>query len=124
MTLEELKARVLEDGVIDTEEVKLIRETLLDDGVIDREEADFLFTLNDAVTGKENSIAWPLLFANAITAHVLLDDESENSVDEAEANWLLEKINGDSQIDAAEKLLLENLKVCSSSIHESLLAIM
>ena len=54
MTLQELKADLLADGIIDAEEVAKLKEILYADGVIDKEEAEFLFEINDAVTGKEN----------------------------------------------------------------------
>ena len=74
-TLEELASAVLEDGIIDADEVAKIRERLYEDGVIDREEADFLFALNDGVSGKDNDPGWTDLFVEAISDHVLKDDE-------------------------------------------------
>ena len=109
-TLEDLKKAVLEDGVIDADEVTKIRETIFADGVIDREEADFLFDLNDAVTGKANDAGWPVLFAEAITSHVLEDDTSPGVVDEDEAAWLKSKIEGDGKIDPTEKAALQAIK--------------
>lgn len=58
MTLNELKADLLADGIIDADEVARLKEVLYEDGVIDKEEADFLFEINDAVTGKDNDPAW------------------------------------------------------------------
>lgn len=110
MTLQELKTAVLEDGIIDADEVTKIRETIYADGTIDREEADFLFELNDAVSGKANDEGWPLLFAEAITSHVLDDDTSPGVVDEDEAAWLKAKLEGDGKIDETEKVLLAQLK--------------
>ena len=52
--LEELKKSVLEDGIIDAAEVKEIRDVVYADGKIDQEEAEFLFELNDAVSGHNN----------------------------------------------------------------------
>ena len=61
MTLQELKADLLADGIIDAEEVAKLKEILYADGVIDKEEAEFLFEINDAVTGKDNDPAWEYL---------------------------------------------------------------
>ncbi len=108
-TLEELASAVLEDGIIDADEVAKIRERLYDDGVIDREEADFLFALNDGVSGKDNDPGWTDLFVEAITDHVLKDDESPGVIDEDEASYLIEKIKGDGQVDANELALLVNI---------------
>lgn len=108
--LQELKASVLEDGVVDADEVKKIEEVLFDDGEIDRDEANFLFEINDAVSGKDNDAGWQALFVKAITAHVLADDTSPGVVDDDEAAWLKEKLEGDGQIDDVEKALLAELK--------------
>lgn len=43
MNLQEFKAELLADGVIDAEEVAKLKEVLYADGIIDKEEADFLF---------------------------------------------------------------------------------
>ena len=110
MSLSELKKSILADGVIDEAEVKQLREVLYADGIIDKEEAEFLFELNDAVSGKNNSPAWEALFIEAITAFLLEDETSPGEIDEAEAQWLHTKIQGDGQVDGIKKALLENLK--------------
>ncbi|MDR1372363.1 MAG: TerB family tellurite resistance protein [Dysgonamonadaceae bacterium] len=109
-TLKELKNSILADGVIDEAEVKQLREVLYADGKIDKEEADFLFELNDAVSGKANHSSWETLFVEAITNFLLEDETSPGEIDEDEAQWLLEKIQGDGQLDETEKALLANLK--------------
>ena len=96
--------------MIDEAEVEQLREVLYADGIIDKEEAEFLFELNDAVSGKNNSPAWEALFIEAITAFLLEDETSPGEIDEAEAQWLLAKIQGDGQVDGIEKALLDNLK--------------
>lgn len=57
-TLNELKKELLADGVIDAAEVVELKEVLYADGVIDKSEAEFLFELNDAVSGKNNHESW------------------------------------------------------------------
>ena len=109
-TLNELKQSILEDGVIDAQEVDLLKEVLYADGVIDKEEAEFLFELNDAVSGKENDASWEAFFVNAISDFLLEDETSPGEIDEEEASWLLEKIQGDGQLDKIERALLDNLK--------------
>ncbi len=108
-SLEQLKSEILEDGVIDAAEVKEIEEVIFDDGKIDKEEADFLFELNDAVSGKENDPSWSALFVRAISSFVLDDDESAGEVDDDEAKYLYEQISGDGQIDDTEMALLKHL---------------
>lgn len=109
-SLDQLKAEILEDGIIDAEEVVWLRERLYDDGVIDQEEADFLFALNDAVSGKANHASWGELFAQALADFVLADEVSPGVVDEEEAAYLHGKLWADGQIDAVERLLIAKLK--------------
>ena len=120
-TLEELKKELLADGIIDAGEVKELEEVLYADGVIDKDEADFLFELNNAVSGKENAPEWKNFFIRAITSFVLDDDQSNGEVDEDEAKYLYKQIKGDGQIDDIEKALLENIKAKSKNF-PSLLA--
>ena len=108
-SLDEFAGAILEDGIIDADEVAKVRERLYEDGVIDREEADFLFALNDGVSGKDNDPGWADLFVEAITDHVLKDDVSPGVIDEDEASYLIEKIKGDGQVDATELALLVNI---------------
>jgi len=109
-TFEDFKAEILEDGVIDDDEVQRIEARVYEDGKVDKEEADFLFELNDAVSGKENSPAWGKLFARAISDFVLADDDTPNVVDETEAQYIIDKIQGDGQVDDAERELLTTIK--------------
>ena len=104
--LEQLKTSILADGIIDADEVRTINQAIYEDGKIDREEADFMFELNDAVSGKENHYSWKDLFVKAITDHVLKDDQSYGSVDDDEADYLIGKIQGDGKIDETEQALL------------------
>ena len=123
-TLNDLKVSILADGVIDEQEVKQLREVLYADGVIDKEEAEFLFELNDAVSGKENHASWATLFIDAITSFLLEDETSPGVVDEDEAAWLLSKILGDGKLDELEAALLKNLKIKAKKMPQSLLNIL
>ena len=119
-TLSELKKSILADGVIDEAEVKQLREVLYADGTIDKEEAEFLFELNDAVSGQDNHPDWEALFIEAITSFLLEDEASPGEIDDEEAEWLLSKIQGDGQLDENEKALLNNLKTKVKSFPEIL----
>lgn len=109
-TLQELKNELLADGVIDANEAKELETLLFADGRIDSEEANFIFELNDAVSGKSNDVTWNKLFVKAITSYLLDDEDSPGEIDETEADWLYNKIKGDGQIDGLEKELLLHLK--------------
>jgi hypothetical protein len=109
-TLNELKKSILTDGVIDEAEVKQLRAVLYADGTIDKEEAEFLFELNDAVSGKDNHKSWQTFFVDAVTSYLLEDETSPGEIDDEEAQWLLSKIQGDGNLDEIELALLVNLK--------------
>ena len=114
-TLEELKKELLADGIIDAEEVKTLESVIFEDGVVDKEEADFIFELNNAVSGKENAPEWKDFFVKAITSFVLDDEQSNGEVDDDEAKYLYDQIKSDGQIDDVEKALLENIKAKSKN---------
>ena len=118
--LKELKKSILADGVIDEHEVKQLREVLYADGKIDKEEAEFIFELNDAVSGKNNHPSWDSLFVDAITSFLLEDEDSPGVVDDDEAKWLLDKILGDGKLDDIEVALLNNLRLKSKALPEIL----
>lgn len=118
--LSQLVADITADGVVDADEVAGMRKRLYADGVIDREEADFLFAVNDAVSGHANDPGWKKLFVEALTSHLLEDKKSPGEVDAQEAAWLIKKIEGDRQVDETEKALLTSIKTKAKSIHESL----
>ena len=120
-TIDELKKELLADGIIDAAEVKELEAVLYEDGVIDKDEADFLFELNNAVSGKANAPEWKAFFVKAITSFVLEDETSPGEIDDDEAKYLYDQIKGDGQIDDIEKALLENIKAKSKNF-PSLLA--
>ena len=122
--LEQLKKELLADGIIDSEEVKTIKAVIYEVGKIDKDEADFLFELNDAVSGKENAPEWKDLFVDAITAFVLEDEVSPNEIDEDEAEYLYNQIKGDGQVDDIERALLENIKAKAKSFPAKLASLL
>lgn len=75
-----------------------------------REEAEFLFALNDAVADRPNDPAWEEVFVDGIKRFLLEDAQSPGVVDEAEAAWLIRRLEADGKIDAAERRLLGELK--------------
>ena len=123
-TLEELKKELLADGGIDASEVAQLKEVLYADGVIDKEEADFLFELNDAVSGKENAPEWTAFFTQAICDFLLKDEVSLGEIDSDEEAWLIAKLNNDGQVDEAEKTLLRAIKAQAKSFPAGLEALL
>lgn len=117
---EDLKKSLLADGKIDADEVKELHKELYADGVIDKDEAEFLFELNDAVTGADNAAEWEQLFVEAISSYLLEDEKSPGEIDADEAAWLSEKIGNDGKVDGVEKALLLNLKAKATSFPDVL----
>lgn len=122
--LDQLKKELLADGIIDREEVKTIKSVIYEDGKIDKDEADFLFELNDAVSGKDNAPEWKNLFVDAITAFVLEDEVSPNEIDDDEAEYIYDQIKGDGQVDDIERALLENIKAKAKNFPEILASLL
>ena len=122
--LDQLKKELLADGIINSEEVKTIKSVIYEDGKIDKDEADFLFELNDAVSGKDNAPEWKDLFVDAITAFVLEDEVSPNEIDSDEADHLYNQIKGDGQVDDIERALLENIKAKAKNFPEKLASLL
>lgn len=119
-SLQQLKSQLLADGIIDAAEVKELEAVLFADGKIDTAEAEFLFELNNAVSGKANHASWETLFIKAISSYLLEDDNSAGEIDSKEAEWLYNKVKGDGQIDSVEKSLLLNLKSKSKNFPANL----
>jgi len=123
-SLEQLKKELLADGVIDAAEVRELESVLFADGKIDTAEAEFLFDLNNAVSGKANDVSWETLFIKAISSYLLEDENSGGEIDTAEAEWLYNKVKGDGQIDSVEKNLLLNLKSKSKNFPDNLASLL
>ena len=120
--LAELQAAVIADGVVDAAEAKKLRERLYADKVIDRKEAEFVFDVNDAVSGSANDPAWQALFVDAICDYVLKDEASPGAVDGGEAAWLLERIQRDEQVDDTERAMLKELARRATTLDDKLKA--
>ena len=119
-TLEQLKKELLADGIIDAQEVQELQQVLYADGKIDEEEANFLFELNDAVSGKDNHPSWNDFFVKAISSFLLEDETSPGEIDDDEANWLYSKVVGDGKVDGVEKALLLHLKKAAKAFPSKL----
>lgn len=116
----DLKNSILADGKIDEAEVQMLRKELFADGIIDRDEANLLFELNDATSGKNNHSSWQNLFVEAITAHLLEDEDSPGEIDDTEATWLISCIEKRGVQEANIKVLLKNIKIKAKKVSEKL----
>lgn len=118
--LTELKKSILTDGKIDANEVAEIKKVIYADGKIDTAEANFLFDLNDGCSDANNDESWSTLFVEAISSYLLEDENSPGEIDNKEASWLLEKVQGDGKLDATEKKLLQKLATEAKSMPDDL----
>lgn len=101
------------------EEVKALREEIFADGKVTKEELLDLWEKKDAQ--EETTCEFDLLFAEAAMAWLLADGK----IDEEEAQFLIDKINEDDDIDDAENELLEQIAEHyrdGNSIPQSLIA--
>lgn len=123
-SLEQFRKSILLDGVVDATEASEIETRIYADGKIDKEEADFLFAVNDGVSGKANATQWQDIFVKGVSDYVLADDTTPGVVDEEEAKYLIDQIGLDGQVDDVEKALLANIKANATSMHPSLVTFM
>jgi len=119
-SLDDLAKDIIADGIVDADEVKGMRERVYADGIVDREEADFLFSINDAVSGHDNDPGWKAFFVEALTKHVLEDEISPNEVDADETDYLISKIEADGKVDDVELALLVNIIATAKKTTEKL----
>lgn len=85
------------------QEIKRLREEIFADGKVTKEEVLDLWERKDAQ--EETTCTFDLLFAEAVMAWLLADGK----IDEEEAQFLVDKISEDGDIDDAEAELLESL---------------
>ena len=86
---------------------------------VSRKEADWLFELNDAVSGAANDPGWQDLMAKAISSHVLADETSPGVLDADEASWLIGNIESDGTVDDVEKAIIKKVLDDATSVDQS-----
>ena len=116
MSLEALVARIIDDGQVDLDEALDFEREVFEDGVIERTEADAAFAINDACTDGNNHPEWERVFVRTVSAYVLEDDVTPGVVDDNEAEYLIENIEGDGVVDGVERALLVNIQAQATSI--------
>ena len=115
-----LKETILAKGFVDENEVRQLETILIKDNIIDLGKANFLFDLNDVISGFNNHSSWNTLFINAICDFLLNDETSPGYLDDSEIKWLEGKIINDGQIDKLEQELLLTLKKKSKNFPKHL----
>jgi hypothetical protein len=102
--LQKLKARVLDDEVIDEDDVDLICRELNHEGKIDRQVVQFLITLRNEA--QRVCPHFQRFFFEAVEINVLMDGR----IDAKEVSWLRRMLYADAKIDEYELRFLWELK--------------
>lgn len=84
--------------------VEELRKEVMADGVVTKEEVEMLWEKKDSQEGNTSS-EFDAFFAEVVMAWLLADGK----IDEDEAQFLVDKINEDEDIDDAESELLESI---------------
>ncbi len=92
------------DGRVTEAETLAVRRAIFADGAVSRAEAEMLFDLNERCEGDDP--AWNACFVEAICDHLLLGAAPEGHVTDADARWLLDRIERDGQLEGPTELEL------------------
>jgi len=93
----ELAKRAAADGQVSAAELLALRQQGWGDGIITREEAEALFAVNDVLTDRDEE--WCDFFVEAIGEYVLNGTEPRLQCSEAEAQWLIDRIDHDGVVE-------------------------
>ncbi|MEO1406652.1 MAG: hypothetical protein AAFV54_09190 [Pseudomonadota bacterium] len=107
---DDLIARVDDLHRMSEQEAKKFVNEVYQDGIVSRHEADALFKLNEQIGGSDAH--WDSRFREAIKDFLLTVEAPIGWVDEAECDWLIERISdtGSKTSDAQIDLLLDVLR--------------
>jgi len=104
MQFRELASQAAADGTISAEEVLSLRRVAWPDGVIDPAEAEAILVVNDHVADK--SAEWTQFLCEAIVEFVVNGRQPKGYVDDATAQWLIERLDHDGRLDSVTELEL------------------
>jgi hypothetical protein len=118
-----IKHRVKSDQAMNAESVLFIQRILHSFEIqpISRDIANFLFDLNELVANSEdNHHSWGDLFTSSLSRHLLENGANPNEIEDADADWLIERILSDGQYDYVEQQLLPTLGKSAKKMPDSL----
>jgi len=113
-------ARILEiiakgvqcDGVLNQEELAVLKETLLQDRVVDAREASLLFDIQKHLKANEQADeTFYNLFVHGVTSYLINSDDAPGTLSAQQFAWLQERISEDHLYTELESDLLRNLVV-------------
>jgi hypothetical protein len=118
MDLQELKAKFVEDGVMDAEECAEFRAVVFEDGKVDLEELRIATELQNELSGADNCAEWKTLYTDILCSFALEDDETPGVVDESEADTLITLLD---DIDSVEIYALTQMCARGTKVHPKLI---
>jgi hypothetical protein len=119
--IDDFTSQVKAKGVITAEDVLAIRHIVWPDGQIDPTEADAIFDLNNALSSAPRE--WVDFFVEAIETYVVHQQAPVGYVDDAQANWLIDRIDRDGRVETfAELELLAKILEDATNVPETLKA--
>lgn len=104
MHFSDLATRSAPGGAISAEEILALRRAGWSDGVISSDEAEALFELNDRIADATNE--WSDFFVEAIAEFLINGAEPKGFLSDANAAWLIERIDRNGRFDSMSELEL------------------
>jgi hypothetical protein len=104
MQFRNLPDGALADGAISDEAILALRRQIWPDGVVDAAEVDAILDINEQVRvpGK----AWIAFFVEAVTEFLINTSHPRGYLSEAQADWLILRMDRDGRLDSPAKLEL------------------
>ncbi|MBU1077437.1 MAG: hypothetical protein KKH98_09105, partial [Spirochaetes bacterium] len=109
-SIDEIKAIIMEDGIIDAPEVASLEAVLFDDGVIDIDEMKMMVDLADESDAEKNDPSFGVLFNKCVRSRYLEDETSPGAIDASEGAEIKELFYGDGNLNSYEKGALAMIK--------------
>jgi hypothetical protein len=100
----DLAAQAAADGAISAEDILALRQASWANGTISIEEADALFRINDSIGG--HTPEWSDCFVEAVGEFIVNGTEPKGYVDEAQADWLIGRIDHNGKLESMTELEL------------------
>jgi hypothetical protein len=109
------------EGAVSSEEILALRRAGWDDGAIKPDEIEAIFALNDALA--EPTAEWSDFFVEAVGEFVINGTEPKGHVSEANAAWLISRVDSDGRLEGMTELeLLVRVLERSANVPERLKA--
>ncbi len=97
-------AGMIARNAVTDEDVALLRRTIYADGVVSADQAEWMFAIENAVS--DTSPSWAMLFIEALTDYVVVQQVPEGHVDQSKASWLSERIMANGVVNTRTELEL------------------